>query len=44
MSDLLITYGIVAGMFVILTGLLFGMKIKRNSDLSKQKIPGSSGG
>ncbi|MGA8842967.1 MAG: hypothetical protein WB511_05225 [Nitrososphaeraceae archaeon] len=44
MSDLLITYGIAAGMFVILTGLLFGMRMKRNSNLSKDKLTELNGG
>ena len=36
MSDLIMTYGIVAGVFVIFTGILFGVRTKRINKLVQE--------
>jgi len=36
MSDLIITYGIAAGAFVVFTGILFGVRSKRINKLIQE--------
>lgn len=36
MSDLIMTYGIAAGVFVIFTGILFGVRTKRINKLVQE--------
>jgi hypothetical protein len=42
MADKVFIYAITAGVFVVLTAILFGSRVKRNSGISKPAVEESS--